>query len=125
MENKYNELERLNDLRKSGTISETEFEVQKYRILNTTTDNKNKKNKSKMLFIFSFISVVISIIVGIVYYIWQSELWFVVWNSNNKNMLIIDTITNMLIGLLILCILSSIVSLVLAIIFRAKNKGGN
>lgn len=125
MENKYSELERLNNLRKSGTISETEFEVQKYRILNTTTDNKNKKNKSKMLFIFSFISVVIGIIVGIVYYIWQSVLWFVVWNSNNKNMLIIDTITNMLIGLLILCILSSIVSLVLAIIFRAKNKGGN
>lgn len=124
MENKYSELERLNNLRKNGTISETEFEVQKYRILNTTTDNKNKKNKSKILFIISGVGAVISILVGVISYMWQDTLWYDFWIENNKNWAEVNIISNKLVGLLILCILSCIVSLVLGIIFRIKEKGG-
>lgn len=124
MENKYSELERLNNLRKNGTISETEFEVQKYRILNTTTDNKNKKNKSKILFIISGVGAVISILVGVISYMWQDTLWYDFWIENNKNWAEVNIISNKLVGLLILCILSCFVSLVLGIIFRIKEKGG-
>lgn len=124
MENRYSELERLNDLRKNGTISETEFEVQKYRILNTTTDNKYTKNKSKILFIISGVGAVISILVGVILYMWQDTLWYDFWIENNKNWAEVNIISNKLVGLLILCILSCIVSLVLGIIFRIKEKGG-
>lgn len=124
MENKYSELERLNNLKMNGTISETEFEVQKYRILNTTTDNKCTKNKSKILFIISGVGAVISILVGVILYMWQSTLWFDFWVENNKNMSAVNTISNMLIGILVLFGVSTIVLLILAVIFKIKEKGG-
>ena len=74
MENKYNELERLNHLKANGTITETEFEIEKYRILNTTTENKNPKNKSSIFFILTGISAIITIIWCIILYFWNDTL---------------------------------------------------
>lgn len=124
MENKYSELERLNNLKMNGTISETEFEIQKYRILNTTPDNKGTKNKSKILFIISGVGAVISILVGVILYMWQDTLWYDFWIENNKNMSAVNTISNMLIGILVLFGVSTIVLLILAVIFKIKEKGG-
>jgi len=125
MENKYNELERLNQLKANGTITETEFEIEKYKILNLKYTNVHtKKNKSKLFFILSSIGVGISIVLGVIYYMWQSTLWFDFWVENNKNMSAVNTISNMLIGILVLFGVSTIVLLILAVIFKIKEKGG-
>ena len=62
MENKYNELDRLNKLKLNGTISETEFEVEKYKILNSNSTSKNTKCKSTRCFIFVGVEIVFLII---------------------------------------------------------------
>lgn len=122
MDNKYNELEKLNQLKANGTITDAEFEIQKYKILNTTTETKIKKNKSKIFFIISSVGIGISIILGIIYYFWQSTLWFDIWIENNKNMAVVETISNILIGSLILFGLASIILLVLGIIIKGKGE---
>lgn len=122
MENKYNELEKLKALKDTGTITGAEFEIQKYKILNTTTETKVKKNKSKIFFIISSVGIGISIILGIIYYFWQSTLWFDIWIENNKNMAVVETISNILIGSLILFGLASIILLVLGIIIKGKGE---
>lgn len=123
MENRYNELERLNNLRKSGTISETEFEVQKYRILNTTTDTKTKKSKSKMLFIFSFISAVSTIIWSILLFVWNdtiyTDLYFKYHNISLNN-----SISRVLDVGLALLVITTIILTISGIIFKVKEKGG-
>lgn len=63
MENKYNEIEKLNKLKENGTITETEFEVEKYKILNSTSRKMlNKKKISKKCFIFVGIEIICTII---------------------------------------------------------------
>lgn len=123
MENKYSELERLNNLKMNGTISETEFEVQKYRILNTTTDNKGTKNKSKIFFILTGISAIITIIWCIILYFWNdtldTDLYFKYHNTslNDSISRIVDT------GLAVL-VITTILMLILGVIFKIKEKGG-
>lgn len=63
MENKYNELEKLNQLKSSGTITETEYEVEKYKILNSNTKTlKNTKSISTKCFIFVGVEIIFLII---------------------------------------------------------------
>lgn len=123
MENKYNELERLNNLRMNGTISETEFEVQKYRILNTTTDTKTKKSKSKMLFIFSFISAVSTIIWGILLFVWNDTIYTELYFKYN-NISLNNSVSRVLDIGLALFIITTIVLTISGIIFKVKEKGG-
>lgn len=123
MENKYSELERLNDLRKNGTISETEFEVQKYRILNTTTDNKGTKNKSKILFIFSSISIVVTIVWGVLLFVWNDTIYTELYFKYN-NISLNNSISRVLDMGLALFVITTIVLTILGIIFRIKEKGG-
>lgn len=62
MENKYNELEKLNQLKSSGTITEEEFEIQKSKILNSQSNiKKTKKGKKKIIKIL--VAVIVSIII--------------------------------------------------------------
>jgi len=123
MENKYSELERLNNLRKSGTISEAEFEVQKYRILNTTPDNKSKKNKSKILFIFSSISAVSTIIWGILLFVWNDTIYTELYFKYN-NISLNNSVSRVLDMGLALFIITTIVLTISGIIFKVKEKGG-
>lgn len=122
MENKYNELERLNNLRKSGTISETEFEVQKYRILNTTTDNKGTKNKSKILFIIFGVGIIVSIILGFISYFWHNSDMYIDTLLNNKSLN--KTISFAVDGSFKTLIVITIVIFILGIIIKIKEKGG-
>lgn len=80
MENKYNELEKLNQLKANGTITDTEFEIQKHKILNTSnTINKTirKKGRAKLFFILTIIGLIITIFLSIGYfyynYLWATE----------------------------------------------------
>ena len=123
MENKYSELERLNDLRKNGTISETEFEVQKYRILNTTTNNKGTKNKSKILFIFSFISAVSTIIWSILLFVWNDTIYTDLYFKYH-NMSLNNSISRVLDVGLALLVITTIILTISGIIFKVKEKGG-
>ena len=123
MENKYVELEKLNNLKECGTITQEEFEIEKYRILNSNIHKPtSKKVKSKIFFILSSIGIVTCIILGIFYYLWQSTLWFDFWSENNNDMSAVDTISNILICSLVLLGISTIVLLVLAIILKIKEK---
>lgn len=74
MESKYNELERLNKLKESGTITEQEFEVEKAKILNGKSSNSKSSNGksvlgkvSMCLFIIGIIVLIVAIIIGIVH----------------------------------------------------------
>lgn len=123
MENKYSELERLNNLKMNGTISETEFEIQKYRILNTTTDNKGTKNKSKILFIFSSISIVVTIVWGVLLFVWNDTIYTELYFKYN-NISLNNSISRVLDMGLALFVITTIVLTILGIIFRIKEKGG-
>ena len=66
MENKYSELEKLNQLKANGTITDAEFEVEKHKILNST-NNKSKKTVgiiAKCFFVVGCIVLIIAIIYG-------------------------------------------------------------
>lgn len=65
MENKYNELEKLNQLKANGIITDVEFEMQKQKILNNTKKNRTLK-KSKILFIVTIVFIIITI--GLFFY---------------------------------------------------------
>ncbi len=69
MENKYNELKKLNQLKENGTITNAEFESQKAKILNDTTinNNSNLKKAVKILLILSIIAFILLIAIGILY----------------------------------------------------------
>ena len=67
MENKYNELEKLNQLKANGTITDAEFEMQKQKILNNKSNKTNTKKKSKLLKgIIALVLVIIIVVVGII-----------------------------------------------------------
>lgn len=122
MENKYSELERLNNLKMNGTISETEFEIQKYRILNTTTDNKGTKNKSKILFIISGIGIIVSTILGFISYLWNKSDMYIDTLLDNK---ILNKVVSFTVdGSFKILVITTILILILGIIFKINEKGG-
>lgn len=122
MENRYSELERLNNLRKSGTISETEFEVQKYRILNTTTDTKTKKNKSNILFICSIVGIIVSTILGFISYLWNKSDMYIDTLLDNK---ILNKVVSFTVdGSFKILVITTILIFILGIIFKINEKGG-
>ena len=62
--NKYEKLDKLQELKNNGTLSESEYEVEKYKILNTNINNvsSGKYTASLVLGILSFFSLIISIV---------------------------------------------------------------
>ena len=122
MENKYSDLEKLKQLKDNGTITDTEFEIQKYKVLNATTETKVKKNKSKIFFIISSIGIVTSIILGVVSYLWHDSDMYIDTLLNNKNLN--SGISNIVDGSFTILIITTIVMLVLGIILKIKEKGG-
>lgn len=121
MASNYNELEKLKALKDNGTITDTEYEIQKYKILNTT-DTKTKKNKSKMFFIISSIGIVISIVLGVVSYLWHDSNMYIDTLLNNKSLN--SGISSVVDGSFTILIITTIVMLVLGIIFKIKENGG-
>lgn len=64
MENKYNELEKLNQLKANGTITDAEFEMQKQKILNSNIDDiKIKKKLKKKPIIITIIAILIAVLI--------------------------------------------------------------
>lgn len=123
MDNKYNELEKLNQLKANGTITDAEFEIQKYKILNTTTETKIKKNKSKIFFILTSISTVVTIIWGMFLYIWNDTLYTEFYFKNN-NIDLVNSMSGIFDTILAILVITTIVMLILGIIFKIKEKGG-
>ena len=126
---KYEELEKLQKLKENGTLNNAEFELEKQKILSKDDvkikEGKNyKKGLAKIFFIIFGVSVVVSIILSIIYFYWQSALWFDVWIQNGKNMTMIDIITNIFIVSLILFWGTTIVLLIIGTLLRIKEKGG-
>lgn len=74
MENKYKELEKLNQLKANGTITENEFEVEKQKILNSkhTKIKVNRKLSRLFLFIMTLFAV-ITIILVIIHFKSENE----------------------------------------------------
>lgn len=117
MENKYNELEKLKALKDNGSITETEFEVQKYKILNTT----DTKNKSKIFFIISIVGTVISILLGVISYLWHDSDMYIDTLLNNKSLN--NAISNIVDGSFTILIITTIAMLILGIVFKIKERG--
>lgn len=67
---KLEELEKIRKLKDSHILTQEEFEVEKYKILNEQTTEKkgkSKKKKAKLFFILTAIGIVITIICFILY----------------------------------------------------------
>lgn len=122
MENKYNELEKLKSLKDNGTITNAEYELQKHKILNTTTETKGKKNKSKVFFIISSIGIVISIILGVISYLWHDSDMYIDTLLNNKSLN--SAISNIVDGSFTILIITTITMLIVGIVFKIKERGG-
>lgn len=56
---KFEELEKLQNLKSNGTITQEEFEIEKQKILNNTSDNTKVKTRNKK-------SAIISIVLGLI-----------------------------------------------------------
>ena len=124
MENKYNELERLSQLKANGTITDTEFEIEKYKILNSKSSNVNtKKNKSKLFFILSSVGVGISIILGVISYLWHDSNMYIDTLLNNKSLN--SAISSIVDGSFTILIITTIVMLILGILLKRQERGGS
>lgn len=121
---KYEKLARLQKLKEDGTLSNAEFEAEKQKILNNSKVVKTKNGTAKILFILFAIGTIISIIISILYFYWQSTLWFDVWVQNDRNMTMVDIITNIFVGNLILFWGATIILLIIGIALKIKEKGG-
>lgn len=121
---KYENLVRLQKLKENGTLSNAEFEAEKQKILNNSKVIKTKNGKARILFILFAIGTIISIIISILYFYWQSTLWFDVWVQNDRNMTMVDIITNIFVGSLILFWGATIILLIIGIALKIKEKGG-
>ena len=121
MENKYSDLEKLKQLKDNGTITDTEFEIQKYKVLNATTETKVKKNKSKIFFIISSIGIVTSIILGVVSYLWHDSDMYIDTLLDNKNLN--SGISNIVDGSFTILIITTITMLIVGIVFKIKERG--
>lgn len=121
MGNKYNDLEKLKQLKDNGTITDTEFEIQKYKVLNATTETKVNKNKSKIFFIISSIGIVISIILGVVSYLWHDSDMYIDTLLNNKSLN--SGISSIVDGSFTILIITTITMLIVGIVFKIKERG--
>ena len=124
MENKYNELERLNQLKANGTITDTEYEIEKYKVLNLKSNKVHtNKNKSKLFFVISAVNVIPILICA---FIWFQRATDTTVNLNRSQQqrfverLLYDI---GMYGTIIFAVIA-VVLLVMAIIFRIKEKGG-
>lgn len=122
MASNYNELEKLKALKDNGTITDTEYEIQKYKILNTTEKTKIKKNKSKIFFIISSIGIGISIILGLISYFWHKSDLYIDTLLNNKSLN--NIISSLVDGSFTVLSIITIVMLIVGIIFKIKENGG-
>lgn len=68
---KYEEIEKLQELKTNGTITDKEFEAEKQKILNTETTKvkKDKKKTLKMIKIIITVIIAIAVIVGAIFLI--------------------------------------------------------
>ncbi len=74
---KYEELEKLQKLKESGTITEMEFEQEKQKILNSKVNEENNKIKrSKIFFIITIIGVIITILGVIIYKCYYDNVYY-------------------------------------------------
>ncbi len=121
MENKYSDLEKLKQLKDNGTITDAEYEIQKHKILNTTTETKGKKNKSKVFFIISSIGIVISIILAVISYLWHDSDMYIDTLLNNKSLN--SAISNIVDGSFTILIITTITMLIVGIVFKIKERG--
>lgn len=121
MENKYSDLEKLKQLKDNGTITDAEYEIQKHKILNTTTETKGKKNKSKVFFIISSIGIVISIILGVISYLWHDSDMYIDTLLNNKSLN--SAISSIVDGSFKILIIITVAMLIVGIILKIKEKG--
>ena len=124
MSNKYEELEKMNNLKVDGILSDEEFEIEKYKILNSKSSNVHtKKNKSKLFFIISAVNVIPIIICT---FIWFQRATDTTANLNRSQQqrfgerLLYDIGKY---GTIIFAVIA-VVLLVMAIIFKIKEKGG-
>lgn len=61
---KYEELEQLQALKNNGSITETEFEIEKQKVLNSS-DNTNKTKRNKVVKAVIIVLVIFGILLGI------------------------------------------------------------
>ena len=82
---KYEDLSRLQTLKDSGSLTEAEYEVEKYKILNST-DKQN--NKTEGIYIASLVLLICSFLFGAVPFIGLilSIISLVIWNKAKKNL---------------------------------------
>lgn len=82
---KYEDLNRLQTLKESGSLTEAEYEVEKYKILNST-DKQN--NKTEGIYIASLVLGICSFLFGAVPFIGLilSIISLVIWNKAKKNL---------------------------------------
>lgn len=82
---KYEDLSRLQTLKDSGSLTEAEYEVEKYKILNST-DKQN--NKTEGIYIASLVLGICSFLFGAVPFIGLilSIISLVIWNKAKKNL---------------------------------------
>jgi|GEM_PF-3190205 hypothetical protein len=125
MENKYNEIDKLNQLKENRTITETEYEVEKYKILNSKSNTTQIKiSKSKIFFILTGVSVFVTVIFGFSFYMWRSKSYFEIMSLLNSNRVLFNLMSYIIsYGVVVLGIVN-ILMLVLGIIFKVKEKGG-
>lgn len=121
MASNYNELEKLKALKDNGTITDTEYEIQKYKILNTT-DTKTKKNKSKIFFIISIVGIVTSIVLGVISYLWHDSDMYIDTLLDNKNLN--SGISGIVDGSFTILIITTIAMLIVGIVLKIKERGG-
>ena len=81
----YEDLSRLQTLKDSGSLTEAEYEVEKYKILNST-DKQN--NKTEGIYIASLVLGICSFLFGAVPFIGLilSIISLVIWNKAKKNL---------------------------------------
>lgn len=125
MENKYNEIDKLNQLKENRTITKTEYEVEKYKILNSKSNTTQIKiSKSKIFFILTGVSVFVTVIFGFSFYMWRSKSYFEIMSLLNSNRVLFNLMSYIIsYGVVVLGIVN-ILMLVLGIIFKVKEKGG-
>lgn len=79
---KFEELEKIQDLKNNGAITDTEFEKEKQRILNTvntsntTNRTTSKKGTAKLFFTLTVVGIIIAIVLTIGYCYYRDNVWY-------------------------------------------------
>ncbi len=79
---RYEELERLKELKENGILTEKEFNTEKQRILNNNSKIKIKKSKFKIFFILTIIFAVLTIISVCLYNHFSDVAVDALWGEN-------------------------------------------